>query len=49
MNLEARKIKSVQEFLNIQSEEIVSRLEQILRKKKKFLRIKYLNKYLKMI
>ncbi len=35
MNLEARKIEFVQEFLNIQSEEIVSRLEKILRKEKK--------------
>jgi predicted metal-dependent phosphoesterase TrpH len=35
MNLETRKIEFVQEFLNIQSEEIVSRLEKILRKEKK--------------
>lgn len=32
MNLEARKIEFVQEFLNLQSEEIVSRLEKTLRK-----------------
>ncbi|WP_341225252.1 hypothetical protein [uncultured Arcticibacterium sp.] len=32
MNLEARKIEFVQEFLKIQSEEVVSRLEKILRK-----------------
>ena len=34
MNLEARKIQFVQEFLKLQSEEIVSRLEKILRKEK---------------
>lgn len=34
MNLEARKIEFVQEFLKLQSEEAVSRLEQILRKEK---------------
>jgi len=34
MNLEARKIEFVQEFLNLQSEDIVSRLEKILRKEK---------------
>lgn len=34
MNLEARKIKFVQEFLKLQSEETVSRLEKILRKEK---------------
>ncbi len=32
MNLEARKIEFVQEFLKIQSEEAISRLEKILRK-----------------
>ncbi len=34
MNLEARKIQFVQEFLKLQSEEVVSRLEKILRKEK---------------
>ncbi|MEH6682705.1 MAG: hypothetical protein V7724_19335 [Sediminicola sp.] len=34
MNLEARKIEFVQEFLQLQSEEAVSRLEKILRKEK---------------
>lgn len=34
MNLEARKIEFVQEFLKLQSEEAVSRLEKILRKEK---------------
>jgi hypothetical protein len=34
MNLEARKIKFIQEFLKLQSEESVSRLEKILRKEK---------------
>ena len=32
MNLEARKIEFVQEFLKLQSEEVISRLEKILRK-----------------
>lgn len=35
MNLEARKIEFVQEFLKLQSEEAVSRLEKILRKERK--------------
>ena len=35
MNLEARKIEFVQEFLKLQSEDAVSRLEKILRKEKK--------------
>ena len=35
MNLEARKIEFVQEFLKLQSEEVVSRLEKILRKEKR--------------
>jgi len=35
MNLEARKIEFVQEFLKLQSEEAVSRLEKILRNEKK--------------
>ncbi|AWV99201.1 hypothetical protein [Arcticibacterium luteifluviistationis] len=34
MNLEARKIEFVQEFLKLQSEEVVSRLEKALRKEK---------------
>lgn len=34
MNLEARKIEFVQEFLKLQSEEVVSRLEKILREEK---------------
>ncbi|QHI39189.1 hypothetical protein IMCC3317_45940 [Kordia antarctica] len=34
MNLEARKIEFVQEFLKLQSEASVSRLEKILRKEK---------------
>lgn len=35
MNLEARKIEFVQDFLSLQSEEAVSRLEKILKKEKK--------------
>ncbi len=35
MNLEARKIKFVQEFLKLQSEEAISRLEKILSNEKK--------------
>lgn len=35
MNLEARKIEFVQEFLKLQSEEAVSRLEKILKKEQK--------------
>lgn len=34
MNLEARKIEFVQEFLKLQSEEVISRLEKILKKEK---------------
>ena len=34
MNLEARKISFIQEFLSIQSEEIVRGLEDLLREKK---------------
>lgn len=34
MNLEARKIEFVQEFLKLQSEEVVTRLEKLLRKEK---------------
>lgn len=36
MNLEARKIEFVQEFLKLQSEETLSRLEKILSLEKKF-------------
>lgn len=32
MNLEARKILLVQEFLKVQSEDVISRLEKVLRK-----------------
>jgi hypothetical protein len=35
MNLETRKIEFVQAFLKIQSEEVIARLEQILRKESK--------------
>ena len=35
MNLEARKIEFIQEFLKIQSEEAISRFEKILRNEKK--------------
>lgn len=35
MNLEARKIEFVQAFLKIQSEEVISKLEKILRKEHK--------------
>ena len=34
MNLQARKIEFVQEFLRLQSEEIVRDLEQVLRKRR---------------
>lgn len=34
MNLEARKIEFIKEFLKLQSEEAVSRLEKILSKEK---------------
>ncbi|MEQ5792024.1 hypothetical protein J4E06_13225 [Muricauda sp. NFXS6] len=34
MNLEARKIEFIQEFLKLQSEEAVSRLEQLLKKER---------------
>ncbi len=34
MNLEARKISFVQEFLRLQNEDIVSGLEKLLRKRK---------------
>jgi len=32
MNIEARKIEFVQEFLKVQSEDVITRLEEILRK-----------------
>ncbi len=35
MDLQSRKIEFVQEFLEIQSEEIVSRLEKLLKKENK--------------
>ena len=35
MELEARKIEFIQEFLKLQSEEAISRLEKVLRKEKK--------------
>ncbi len=35
MDLQSRKIEFVQEFLKIQSEEIISRLEKVLKKEKK--------------
>jgi len=40
MKLEARKIEFIQEFLKLQSEEAISRLEKVLRKEKKITRIK---------
>jgi len=36
MDLQSRKIEFVQEFLKIQSEEVVSRLEKLLRRENKF-------------
>lgn len=35
MNLQTRKIEFVQEFLKVQCEEVISRLEKILRKENK--------------
>ncbi|HZK07104.1 MAG TPA: hypothetical protein VFC92_02790 [Bacteroidales bacterium] len=35
MNIDARKIEFVQEFLKVQSEEVISRLEKILKKEQK--------------
>lgn len=35
MNLEARKISFVQEFLGLQNEEVIKRLETLLRKSQK--------------
>jgi hypothetical protein len=37
MDLQTRKISFVQEFLSIQSEEVVSRLEKYLKKEKKII------------
>lgn len=34
MNIEARKIEFVQEFLKLQSEEVISKFEKILKKEK---------------
>ncbi|SEA72445.1 hypothetical protein [Psychroflexus halocasei] len=34
MNIEARKIEFIQEFLELQSEEAISKLEEILKKEK---------------
>ncbi|RKS42544.1 hypothetical protein BC962_3211 [Gillisia mitskevichiae] len=39
MELEARKIEFIQEFLKLQSEEAISRLEKVLKKEKKMTRI----------
>ena len=36
MNIEARKIEFIQEFLKVQSEDVISRFEKLLRKEKKF-------------
>lgn len=38
MNLETRKIEFVQEFLKLQNEEVISRLELLLRKEKQISR-----------
>jgi hypothetical protein len=35
MDLQSRKIEFVQDFLNLQSEEAISRLERLLKKEKK--------------
>ena len=43
MDLEKRKILFVQEFLNLQSEEIILQLEKLLRKEKKKISPKELN------
>jgi len=37
MNLEIRKLKFIQDFLKVQSEETISRLEKILKKEGLFL------------
>jgi hypothetical protein len=43
MNLEARKIEFIQDFLKIKNEEVISRLEKIMIEEKKFLMINYLS------
>lgn len=35
MNIEARKIKFIQEFLSLQNEEVISKLEKLLKKEQK--------------
>lgn len=45
MNIEARKIEFIQEFLKLQSEEAISKLEEILRKEKKRLTTVKLNRF----
>ena len=42
MNLEARKLSFIQEFLRLQNEEIVSGLENFLRKRNSLMKIIYL-------
>jgi len=37
MNIEARKIEFIQEFLKLQREETISKLEKILQKERKYL------------
>ena len=37
MNLESRKIEFVQEFLKLQNEELLTKLEKVLRKKNSYL------------
>jgi hypothetical protein len=44
MDLESRKIEFVQEFLKLQSEEVISKLEQLLKKEKKLLLILMFNR-----
>lgn len=43
MDLQTRKISFVQEFLNLQSEEIILQFEKLLRKEKKKISSKELN------
>jgi hypothetical protein len=40
MDIEARKIEFIQDFLKLQSEEAISRLEKVLKKEKEMTRIK---------
>ena len=35
MNIEARKIEFIQEFLKLQSEEVITKLEKLLKKEQK--------------